>query len=279
MAVTRSLQQLRRCPPVRYTDVRHVVHDPLSDHRHRTLDLPELTCPAISGDDSTWPAHRSARDADQRPVRQRAHGVERPAILRAGDALTLHFRVDATCAATDLEPYMGRAAHAEIVRSDVAVFAHNPSNRSSDVRPSPSPAIRTPATSWPRPLRRSCRSRTAFRRPARTGSSCRSNVRAASRPRIRRGHRAAAVESGVRWSFASLAWSRRLQSSQPPTPAPAPASERVQSPPSCANKPQPATHFDTIDAAVAIDAPIDAAPSYVPTHFSVEVRGTGRRSS
>jgi hypothetical protein len=47
-------------------------------------------------------------------------------LLRAGLPLTLRFRVTdrAGNPAQDLEPYMGMAAHAEIVRSDYSVFAH-----------------------------------------------------------------------------------------------------------------------------------------------------------
>jgi len=46
--------------------------------------------------------------------------------LRAGEAMSLKFRVEDRDGqpATDLEPYMGMAAHAVIVRSDFSVFAH-----------------------------------------------------------------------------------------------------------------------------------------------------------
>jgi len=46
--------------------------------------------------------------------------------LRAGQAMSFHFRIeDATGApASDMEPYMGMAGHAEFVRADFTVFAH-----------------------------------------------------------------------------------------------------------------------------------------------------------
>ena len=49
-----------------------------------------------------------------------------PQPLRAGVPLMLRFRVTDSAGnpAQDLEPYMGMAAHAEIVRSDYSVFAH-----------------------------------------------------------------------------------------------------------------------------------------------------------
>ncbi len=50
---------------------------------------------------------------------------DRPAELRAGDARPLTFRVaEADGSPATIEPYMGMAAHAEVVRSDGTVFAH-----------------------------------------------------------------------------------------------------------------------------------------------------------
>lgn len=90
-----------------------------------TLDLPALACPAVTGDDTTWtgaaPGEASAE------LGAGGHMIwDRPAELRAGVALALRFRVvdPAGAPAADLGPYMGMAAHAEIVRTDMTVFAH-----------------------------------------------------------------------------------------------------------------------------------------------------------
>jgi hypothetical protein len=82
------------------------------------LDLPDTHCDPIAGDDSTWA-----------PDSELANGArmiwDRPPKLVAGTAQSLVFRVvlrDGTPAT--LEPYMGMAAHAEVIRRDASVFAH-----------------------------------------------------------------------------------------------------------------------------------------------------------
>jgi hypothetical protein len=91
-----------------------------------TIDVPALTCDPLAGDDTAW-----AGEAPHGPTSAAvlADGTrmiwERPATLRAGVALPLAFRVvDPAGAAVALEPYMGMAGHAEIVRADGSVFAH-----------------------------------------------------------------------------------------------------------------------------------------------------------
>lgn len=78
------------------------------------LDLPELTCEPLGGDDSAW---------DGAPATIR---FERPAQLRAGVATSLAFTVTNAdgSPATDVEPYMGMAGHAAVLRRDLSVFAH-----------------------------------------------------------------------------------------------------------------------------------------------------------
>jgi hypothetical protein len=77
--------------------------------------LPELTCPPLAGDDTSWTSGAPSSLV-----------FEPPASLRAGVAQSLRFHVanpDGT-PATDLEPYMGMAGHAAILRTDLSVFAH-----------------------------------------------------------------------------------------------------------------------------------------------------------
>ncbi|HEV7557095.1 MAG TPA: hypothetical protein VGO00_16625, partial [Kofleriaceae bacterium] len=82
------------------------------------LDLPDTHCDPVTGDDSTWA-----------PGSELANGArmiwDRPPNLVAGAAQPFVFRVverDGTPAT--LEPYMGMAAHAEVIRTDASVFAH-----------------------------------------------------------------------------------------------------------------------------------------------------------
>ena len=79
------------------------------------IEVPDLACPPLAGDDSQW-------DGTSSP----AIKFERPLHLRAGQPHTLAFDVvDATGApATDVEPYMAMAGHAAVVRRDLSVFAH-----------------------------------------------------------------------------------------------------------------------------------------------------------
>jgi hypothetical protein len=85
----------------------------------------------LSGDDSGIAANTATSDANtsaEYPLGDGGHMVwERdPQPLRASVPLILRFRVTdrAGNPAQDLEPYMGMAAHAAIVRSDGSVFVH-----------------------------------------------------------------------------------------------------------------------------------------------------------
>ncbi len=79
------------------------------------LDLPDLSCSPLTGDDSAW-------DGTPNPTIL----FERPAQLRAGVAYSLPFRVTNAdgSPATDVEPYMAMAGHAAVLRRDLSVFAH-----------------------------------------------------------------------------------------------------------------------------------------------------------
>ena len=82
------------------------------------VDLPELRCAAVAGDDTVW----AAGDVLANGARMI---WDRPHELRAGVAQTLTFRVvEPDGSPSQLEPYMGMAAHAEVVRTDASVFAH-----------------------------------------------------------------------------------------------------------------------------------------------------------
>ena len=84
-----------------------------------TLDLPDLHCDALTGDDSTWsgPAATGELAGGAKLI------FDRPAHLRAKVATPLHFHVvDASGHPAQLEPYMGMTAHAAIVGD--GVFAH-----------------------------------------------------------------------------------------------------------------------------------------------------------
>jgi uncharacterized membrane protein YwzB len=75
------------------------------------LDLSELHCAPLAGDDTSWAAG---------PPGDVHIAFDRPAEVRAGHALPLKFHVDVP----KLGTYMGMAGHAEIVKTDATVFAH-----------------------------------------------------------------------------------------------------------------------------------------------------------
>lgn len=95
------------------------------------IDLPQINGPATGGDDSAWTGSPLAIPLSGTTVAQLPDGArivwERGnASINADVAAGLNFRVEAKdgTLARDLEPYMGMAAHAEVVRSDLSVFAH-----------------------------------------------------------------------------------------------------------------------------------------------------------
>ncbi len=115
-------QQLPSLPAGHYTLYADVVFDngfPLTGIAE--VELPDLACAPLTGDDSLWDGTTS-----------QAIRFERPAQLRAGVPQSLQFSVvnaDGS-PATDVEPYMAMAGHAAVLRRDSnnaltpSVFAH-----------------------------------------------------------------------------------------------------------------------------------------------------------
>ncbi len=95
-----------------------------------TIEMPNIAGSPISGDDSLGIAPALTQNSDTTTFTL-ADGTEvlwqrdKPP-LKANVPMILKFEVnDKTGApANDLEPYMGMAAHAEIIRDDLSVFAH-----------------------------------------------------------------------------------------------------------------------------------------------------------
>jgi hypothetical protein len=98
-----------------------------------TIELPEIKGKALDGDDSSWsgaplPAAKEMAGSNLATlgdgglmVWQRA-----PQVLRSGVPMDFRFVVEDKDGkpVESLEPYMGMAAHAEFVSSDMSVFAH-----------------------------------------------------------------------------------------------------------------------------------------------------------
>jgi len=96
------------------------------------VDFPEIrNGKPLAGDDSLWsgaPLGSGSLDPTTCRLADGGHMVWRREAgpLRANTAMTLKFQVFAADGrpVTDIEPYMGMAGHAELLRSDLAVFAH-----------------------------------------------------------------------------------------------------------------------------------------------------------
>lgn len=95
-----------------------------------TVDVPNLNGPPMSGDDSEGVAAPITESSDTTtsilPDGTQVSWKRDAMPLKANVAMILEFDVkDKTGApASDLAPYMGMAAHAEIIRDDLSVFAH-----------------------------------------------------------------------------------------------------------------------------------------------------------
>jgi hypothetical protein len=102
------------------------------------IDLPDVPGSALSGDDSAGTA-KSLSDSQDTSTSILPDGTQvvwnrEAAPLKANVAMILDFAVKDPngTPANDLEPYMGMAAHAEIIRDDLSVFAHiHPSGSAS----------------------------------------------------------------------------------------------------------------------------------------------------
>lgn len=101
------------------------------------LDVPEISGKPLSGDDSTAsapalaptaPANTAAQPNTTAPLSGGARMIWKrdAAPLISNRLLWFRFRMENKDGkpATDLEPYMGMAGHAEFIRSDFSVFAH-----------------------------------------------------------------------------------------------------------------------------------------------------------
>lgn len=95
------------------------------------VDLPQITGAAPAGDDSVWSGPGLKEPASSATVAQLSGGARivwdrGEAPLRANIPADFRFHVEDKngIPVRDLQPYMGMAAHAEIVCSDLSVFAH-----------------------------------------------------------------------------------------------------------------------------------------------------------
>lgn len=95
------------------------------------VDLPQISGKPLQGDDSTWTGPGLASQPGDTKVAQLADGgriawEKGTAPLVANTAMVFRFRVEDKDGkpAKDMEPYMGMAGHAELVSSDMSVFAH-----------------------------------------------------------------------------------------------------------------------------------------------------------
>ncbi len=95
------------------------------------LELPQIIGKAASGDDSGWggaPLSTPFSETTIAQLRDGGHVVWKRdnGPLKANVPISFKFRVEDRdgAPAHDLQPYMGMAAHAEVVCSDLSVFAH-----------------------------------------------------------------------------------------------------------------------------------------------------------
>lgn len=95
------------------------------------MDIPEIPGQPLAGDDSAATVPALTPDAPGNVKFLLPDGAEmvwerQPGPLHPNQLLWFRFHIQAADGktATDLEPYMGMAGHAEFVRSDLSVFAH-----------------------------------------------------------------------------------------------------------------------------------------------------------
>jgi hypothetical protein len=94
------------------------------------LDLPQINGLVVKGDDSAWAGAPVTNSFSDTTVAQLPDGArivwEQDGALKANVPASFKFRVEEKdgSPARGLEPYMGMAAHAQVVYSDLSVFAH-----------------------------------------------------------------------------------------------------------------------------------------------------------
>jgi hypothetical protein len=124
--------QLPDLPAGRYQIFADVVHQTgFPTTMVGEVELPDITSRPVSGDDSEWDGAALLAGANSGPKSSLPDGAqmiwERPTgPLKAEKLTDFRFRVEDADGkpVQNLEPYMGMAAHAEFVRSDLSVFAH-----------------------------------------------------------------------------------------------------------------------------------------------------------
>jgi hypothetical protein len=95
------------------------------------IDMPAVSGPPMSGDDSEGVASPLTQTGGDTTTSLLSDGTEvvwkrEAGSVKANVPMILKFEVQdkSGAPATDLEPYMGMSAHAEIIRDDLSVFAH-----------------------------------------------------------------------------------------------------------------------------------------------------------
>ena len=95
------------------------------------IDMPSVAGPAMSGDDSEGLASPLSSSSADTTTSMLSDGTQviwnrdaGPVKANAPMILKFEVRDKSGAPATDLEPYMGMSAHAEIIRDDLSVFAH-----------------------------------------------------------------------------------------------------------------------------------------------------------
>jgi hypothetical protein len=124
--------QLPNLPAGRYQIFADVVHQTgFPTTMVGEVELPDISSRPVSGDDSEWAGSALLANANSGTKSLLPDGGqmiwERSAApLKAGTLIDFRFRVEDAEGkpVQNLEPYMGMAAHAEFVRSDLSVFAH-----------------------------------------------------------------------------------------------------------------------------------------------------------
>ncbi|MGH9497654.1 MAG: hypothetical protein ACRD3L_00780 [Terriglobales bacterium] len=124
--------QLPDLPAGRYQIFADVVHqNGFPTTMVGEVELPSISNQPLTGDNSEWDGAAISTGAKETTKSSLPDGTQMvwenpPTPLKSQRLIDFHFRVEYADGkpVSDLEPYMGMAAHAEFVRSDLSVFAH-----------------------------------------------------------------------------------------------------------------------------------------------------------